>query len=36
MHDWEVISGFPYVISLFSAPNFCGSNGNKGAVLIIN
>lgn len=36
MHNWDGPDSFPYVISLFSAPNFCDAGNNKGAVLIIN
>jgi len=28
-------STFPLVITIFSAPNYCGFHGNKGAVLRI-
>lgn len=30
----EVIFPFPYVTTVFSASNYCGSYGNKGAVMI--
>ena len=34
MHKWGTDS-FPYVITIFSAPNQCGSYNNKAAVLIL-
>jgi len=34
MHKWGTDS-FPYVITIFSAPNYCGSYNNKAAVLIL-
>jgi serine/threonine-protein phosphatase 2B catalytic subunit len=30
------MSGVPSVITVFSAPNYCGSYNNKGAVLMLN
>ena len=30
----EVVYPFPYVTTVFSASNYCGSYGNKGAVMI--
>lgn len=36
MHKWGNSSeSFPYVITIFSAPNYCGSYNNKAAVLIL-
>jgi serine/threonine-protein phosphatase 2B catalytic subunit len=35
MHKWGSKDSFPYVITLFSAPNYCGSYNNKAAVLIL-
>ena len=34
MHMWRDSRKFPPVITLFSAPNYCGSYHNKGAVLV--
>lgn len=34
MHKWNS-DGFPAVITLFSAPNYCGSYQNKAAVMIL-
>ena len=36
MHKWDGNQGFPYVITVFSAPNYCGYYDNKASVLIIN
>jgi len=36
MHKWDGPNSFPYVITIFSAPNYCGSYENKASVLIIN
>lgn len=33
MHDWEGNFGFPSVITVFSAPNYCDVYNNKGAVI---
>ena len=35
MHKWGSKDSFPYVITIFSAPNYCGSYHNKAAVLIL-
>lgn len=35
MHKWGGNSTFPLVVSIFSAPNYCGTYKNKGAVMII-
>jgi len=34
MHRWGGTS-FPQVITVFSAPNYCGSYSNKGAVVVV-
>src|SRR5438105_3536216 len=36
MHRWDGPGSFPYVITLFSAPNYCGYYDNKAAVLFID
>lgn len=36
MHKWDGPQSFPYVITLFSAPNYCGYYDNKAAVLILD
>ena len=35
MHRWNGMSNFPSVITVFSAPNYCGTYSNKGAVILI-
>lgn len=35
MHRWGGPQAFPSCITVFSAPNYCGSHGNKGAVITI-
>jgi len=35
MHRWAGQQAFPSVITVFSAPNYCGEYGNKGAVILI-
>jgi serine/threonine-protein phosphatase 2B catalytic subunit len=35
MHRWGSKDSFPYVITIFSAPNYCGSYNNKAAVLLL-
>ena len=35
MHRWGGSTAFPSVITVFSAPNYCGSYKNKGAVILI-
>jgi serine/threonine-protein phosphatase 2B catalytic subunit len=35
MHRWGGSQAFPSVITVFSAPNYCGSYKNKGAVILI-
>ena len=33
MHKWNSKSGFPVVITIFSAPNYCDVYNNKGAII---
>lgn len=35
MHRWGGSQAFPSVITVFSAPNYCGTYKNKGAVILI-
>ena len=35
MHRWDGAQSFPYVITLFSAPNYCDYYSNKSSVLIL-
>lgn len=35
MHRWGGATVFPSVITVFSAPNYCGEYHNKGAVILI-
>lgn len=35
MHKWDGPQSFPYVITIFSAPNYCGYYDNKASVMII-
>lgn len=35
MHRWGGQAAFPSVITVFSAPNYCGEYHNKGAVILI-
>lgn len=35
MHRWNGMSNFPSVITVFSAPNYCGSYSNSGAVMVV-
>lgn len=36
MHKWdENSSSFPFVVTIFSAPNYCGTYKNRAAVLIL-
>jgi hypothetical protein len=35
-HLWPKWKDIPMVYTLFSAPNYCGSYGNLGAILTIN
>ena len=36
MHRWGNEGSFPYVITIFSAPNYCGYYDNKGSILILD
>ena len=36
MHGWGNECSFPYVITIFSAPNYCGYYDNKGSILILD
>ena len=36
MHKWTSSSGFPVVITIFSAPNYCDVYNNKGAIINFN
>lgn len=36
MHKWNGSTGFPVVITIFSAPNYCDVYNNKGAVVKFN
>ena len=36
MHRWGNKDSFPYVITIFSAPNYCGYYDNKGSILILD
>ena len=35
MHRWGGDKAFPVCITVFSAPNYCGNHGNKGAVVML-
>ena len=35
MHKWGGSSAFPPVMTVFSAPNYCGTYNNKGAVIVL-
>jgi hypothetical protein len=35
MHRWGGQAAFPSVITVVSAPNYCGEYHNKGAVILI-
>ncbi len=35
MHKWKGEDEFPSVITVFSAPNYCGIYNNRGAVLML-
>lgn len=35
MHRWGGPNAFPPCITVFSAPNYCGNHGNKGAVIML-
>ena len=36
MHRWDGASSFPYVITIFSAPNYCDYYSNKASVLMLD
>lgn len=36
MYPWEGMESFPLVITVFSAPNYCGTYNNKGAVIMVS
>lgn len=35
MHKWGGAAAFPPVMTVFSAPNYCGTYSNKGAVIVL-
>ncbi len=35
MHKWGGTQAFPPVMTVFSAPNYCGTYNNKGAVIVL-
>ena len=35
MHKWGGTQAFPPVMTVFSAPNYCGTYNNKGAVILL-
>lgn len=35
MHKWGGAQAFPPVMTVFSAPNYCGTYSNKGAVIVL-
>jgi len=35
MHKWGGASAFPPIMTVFSAPNYCGTYSNKGAVIVL-
>jgi hypothetical protein len=35
MHRWGGNEAFPSVITVFSAPKYCGNYDNKGAVILL-
>jgi len=35
MHKWGGQAAFPPVMTVFSAPNYCGTYSNKGAVIVL-
>ena len=36
MHKWGSRDSFPYVITIFSAPNYCGEFDNAGAMMSVD
>ena len=36
MHNWNGVEDFPTVITVFSAPNYCGEFDNAGAIMVVN
>jgi serine/threonine-protein phosphatase 2B catalytic subunit len=36
MHNWVGSVDFPSVITIFSAPNYCDTYHNKGAIVKLN
>ena len=36
MHRWDGDNSFPFVITIFSAPNYCDYYSNKASVLLLN
>lgn len=36
MHRWDGENSFPFVITIFSAPNYCDYYSNKASVLLLN
>lgn len=34
--SWDGGNDFPQVITIFSAPNYCGTYANKGAIAMLN
>jgi serine/threonine-protein phosphatase 2B catalytic subunit len=35
MHTWDKNRSFPFVITIFSAPNYCDVYGNKAAIMVV-
>ena len=35
MHKWDGPQSFPFVITIFSAPNYCGYYDNKGCIFVL-
>lgn len=36
MHRWDGANSFPYVVTIFSAPNYCGYYSNKASVILLD
>ena len=36
MHRWDGPASFPYVITIFSAPNYCGEFDNASALMSVD